>query len=494
LGRLCENWGESDREGRIDNDAVFSMSYIRGEDREQASFLPARIDDYVGTEAAVRVIDAFAEGLNVVGLGFVRAVPAATGRPGYDPRDLLKLYVYGYLNEVRSSRKLERECRRNVELMWLLRRLAPDFKTIADFRRENGPGIVGTCRAFVLFCREQGLFATRLVALDGSKFRAAASAKRIMGERDIAEEAARIDQRIAGYLADLDATDATETDDADAERTAAALVELKARRAELAALAAMLGAEHRTTLVEGEPDARSMGMGAGRKPPSYNVQAAVDVETSLIVHHEVTTEPTDNRLLYPMARATKEAVEADTLTVVADAGYSNGADAAACERDGITPCVPANRAVNNQGDFFDRTAFSYEPQTDTFRCPAGRTLVRKQVLTRKRSILYVAEDCSDCALKPRCTRVERRFVRRHFYEDALERMNARVEADPGLMRRRRCTAEHPFGTIKRMTAGGRFLTRGLNRVKAETALSVLAYNILRAINLVGASGLRAGLA
>ena len=262
----------------------------------------------------------------------------------------------------------------------------------------------------------------------------------------------------------------------------------------MAALAAMLEAEHRTILVEGEPDARSMGMGAGRKPPSYNVQAAVDVETSLIVHHEVTTEPTDNRLLYPMARATKEAVEADTLTVVADAGYSNGADAAACERDGITPCVPANRAVNNQGDFFDRTAFSYEPQTDTFRCPAGRTLVRKQVLTRKRSILYVAEDCSDCALKPRCTRVERRFVRRHLYEDALERMNARVEADPGLMRQRRCTAEHPFGTIKRMTAGGRFLTRGLNKVKAETALSVLAYNILRTINLVGASGLRASLA
>jgi transposase len=447
LARLCENWGESDREGRINNDAAFSMSYIRGEDREQASFLPARIDDYVGAEATVRVIDAFADGLDVVGLGFVRAVPAATGRPGYDPRDLLKLYVYGYLNEVRSSRKLERECMRNVELMWLLRRLAPDFKTIADFRRDNGPGIVGTCRAFVLFCREQGLFATRLVALD-----------------------------------------------ADAERTVAALVELKARRAELAALAAMLEAEHRTTLVEGEPDARSMGMGAGRKPPSYNVQAAVDVETSLIVHHEVTTEPTDNRLLYPMARATKEAVEADTLTVVADAGYSNGADAAACERDGITPCVPANRAVNNQGDFFDRTAFSYEPQTDTFRCPAGRTLVRKQVLTRKRSILYVAEDCSDCALKPRCTRVERRFVRRHLYEDALERMNARVEADPGLMRRRRCAAEHPFGTIKRMTAGGRFLTRGLNKVKAETALSVLAYNILRAINLVGASGLRASLA
>src|SRR5215475_9275123 len=216
----------------------FFMSYIQGEDRSQAALLPAAIEDYVAADAPVRVIDAFVDGLDVEGLGFGRSVPAATGRPPYDPRDLLKLYIWGYFNEVRSSRKLERECRRNVELMWLLRRLAPDFKTIADFRRENGPGIVGTCRGFVLFCREQGLFATQLIALDGSKFRAGASAKRIMGERDIAKEAARIDQRIAGYLADLDATDATETDDADVERTAAALVEIKARRAELAALAA----------------------------------------------------------------------------------------------------------------------------------------------------------------------------------------------------------------------------------------------------------------
>jgi transposase len=472
------------------------MSYIRGSDRKQASFLPALVDEYVGPEAAIRVIEAFVEGLDVAGLGFIRAVPAGTGRPGYDPRDLLKLYVYGYLNEVRSSRKLERECRRNVELMWLLRRLAPDFKTIADFRRGNGPGIVGTCRAFVLFCREQGLFAARLVALDGSKFRAAASAKRIMGARAIAEEAARIDERIACYLADLDATDATEPDDGDATRTATALTALQGRRAELDALAAWLKAEDRSTVVEGEPDARPMGKGAGHKPPSYNVQTAVDAETGLIVHHDVTTEPTDNRLLHPMAKATKNAVEADTLTVVADAGYSNGADAAACEKDGITPCVPANRAINNQGDgtLFDRTAFIYHSDTDTFHCPAGRVLVRKQVLTAKHSILYVAEDCSGCVLKPRCTGAERRFVRRHLYEDPLQRMNARVEADPGLMRQRRCAAEHPFGTIKRMTAGGRFLTRGLAKVRAEAALSVLAYNILRAVNLIGVSGLRSRLA
>jgi len=472
------------------------MSYIQGAERDQASFLPARIDDYVRPDAAVRVIDAFVAGLDLAKLGFVRSVPAATGRPGYDPGDLLKLYIYGYLNEVRSSRRLERECRRNVELMWLLGRLAPDFKTIADFRRDNGSGIVGTCRAFVLFCREQGLFSARLIALDGSKFRAVASAKRIMGRQRIAEEAERIDQRIAGYLAELDAADTIEPDNGDAERTVAALTALRARRGDLDKLAARLEAEHRTTLVEGEPEARPMGQGPGRKPPSYNVQTAVDAAAGLIVHHEVTTEPTDNRLLYPMAQATKRALGAEALTVVADAGYSNGADAAACEADAITPCAPANRAINNQGDgtLFDRSAFTYDKEHDLYRCPAGRLLLRKQLHRDSMSVIYAATDCSGCVLKPRCTTAERRFVTRHLHDDALNRMNARVAADPSLMRQRRCAAEHPFGTIKRMTAGGRFLTRGLDKVRAEAALSVLAYNILRATSLIGTSNLRAALA
>lgn len=471
------------------------MSYIRGEDRGQAALLPAAIEDYVAADAPVRVIDAFVDGLDVSGLGFGRSVPAATGRPPYDPRDLLKLYVYGYLNEVRSSRRLERECSRNVELMWLLRRLAPDFKTIADFRRDNGIAIIGACRSFVLFCRDQGLFAARLVALDGSKFRAAASTKRIMGRREIAEEAARLDRRIAAYLAGLDESDAGEPDEGP-NATAVALRVLRERRAELDRLAAKLDAEARNTLVEGEPDARPMGIGSGRKPPSYNVQTAVDVETGLVVHYEVTTEPTDNRLLHPMARATKDALKAGQLTVVADAGYSNGAGAAACEDDGITPCVPANRSRNNQGDgaLFDRSAFVYQPDTDTYRCPAERTLVRKQIMRRDNCVIFAAQDCSGCALKPRCTTAERRLLTRHVHEDALQRMNARVEADPGLMRQRRCAAEHPFGTIKRMTAGGRFLTRGLTKVKAEAALSILAYNILWAMNLIGATHLRARLA
>jgi transposase len=473
----------------------FLMSYIQGEDRGQAALLPAAIEDYVAADAPVRVIDAFVDGLDVRRLGFGRSTPAETGRPPYDPRDLLKLYVYGYLNEARSSRRLERECSRNVEVMWLLRRLAPDFKTIADFRRDNGTAIVGACRAFVLFCRDQGLFTARLVALDGSKFRAAASAKRIMGRREIAEEAARLDRRIAEYLAGLDENDTDEPDEA-SSATAAALAALRARRAELDQLAVRLDAEQRNTLVEGEPDARPMGIGNGPKPPSYNVQTAVDADTGLIVHHEVTGEPTDNRLLHPMAGATKNVLEVDKLTVVADAGYSNGTAAAACEADGITPCVPANRSTNNQGDgtLFDRSAFVYRPDTDTYQCPAGRVLVRKQIMRRDNCVLYAGQDCASCALKTRCTTAERRFLTRHLHEDALQRMNARIEADPNLMRQRRCASEHPFGTIKRMTAGGRFLTRGLDKVRAEAALSVLAYNLIRAINLISATRLRTRLA
>ena len=288
------------------------MSYIAGEERGQTALLPASLEDYVPSDASVRVIDAFVEGLDMAGLGFGRSVPAATGRPGYDPRDLLKLYVWGYFNEARSSRRLERECRRNVEAMWLLRRLAPDFKTIADFRRDNGPAIVGACRAFMLVCRDAGLFAARLVALDGSKFRAAASAKKIVGRARIAEETARLDGKIAAWLAGLDEADAAEPDDAPGA-VATAIAALQARRAELGRLAAKLEDEGRSTLVEGEEDARPMGMGRGAKPPSYNVQTAVDADTGLILHHEVTDEATDNRMLHPMAEATKQVLEREAF-------------------------------------------------------------------------------------------------------------------------------------------------------------------------------------
>jgi transposase len=460
------------------------MGYVLGTDRGQASLLPDRVEDYVAADAAVRVIDAFVDGLDIAGLGFGRAVPAMMGRPSYDPRDLLKLYIYGYFNEVRSSRRLERECHRNVETMWLMRRLAPDFKTIADFRRDNGPAIVGACRAFVLVCRDAGLFSARLVALDGSKFRAVASAKKIVGRREITDECARLDRRIADYLAGLDTADRTEPDDAP-EAVANAIAALQGRRAELDRLAAKLEDEGRTLAVDGEDDARPMGRDKGRKPPAYNVQTAVDADTGLIVHHQVTAEPTDNRLLHPMAKATKDALSRENLEVVADAGYSNGAHASACEDDAIIACAPANRAVNNRGDgtLFDRSAFAYDAEADRFVCPAGHALDRKQIISRERSVLYAARasDCGACLLKSKCTTAARRFVQRHLDEEALNRMNER--ATPEMMRKRRCAAEHPFGTIKRMMAGGRFLTRNLKGTRTEMALSVLAYNILRTINM-----------
>jgi transposase len=393
----------------------------------------------------------------------------------------LKLCVWGYFNEVRSSRRLERECRRNVETMWLLRRLAPDFKTIADFRRDNGLAIVGACRAFVLVCRDAGLFAARLVALDGSKFRAVASAKKIVGRSRIAEETARLDGKIAAWLASLDEADAAEPDDAPGA-VATAIAALQARRVELGRLTAKLEARPRDAGRRRggrSPD----GHGQRRQAASYNVQTAVDADTGLVLHHEVTDEATDNRMLHPMAEATREVLERDGLTVVADAGYSNGAQASACEADAIMACVPANRAINNQGDetLFDRTAFVYEAGSDSFRCPAGRRLVRKQLHRDTTSVIYASNDCSGCALKPQCTTAARRFVTRHLHEEALNRMNGR--ATPDMMHRRRCAAEHPFGTIKRMMAGGRFLTRNLKGTRTEMALSILAYNMLRAINI-----------
>ena len=363
-----------------------------------------------------------------------------------------------------------------------MRKLAPDFKTIADFRRDNGAAIVGACRAFVLLCREAGLFSARLIALDGSKFRAAASPKKVTGRREVAEEAARLDAKIAAYLAGLDEADAAEPDDAP-QAVQTALAALRDRRAELDRLAARFDEEERTTLVEGEEDARPMGIRHGPKPPSYNVQTAVDADTGLILHHEVTGEPTDRRQLHPMARATKQSLGLDAITVVADKGFDNGEHASACERDGIVACVPAQRTVNNQGDgtLFDRTAFAYDPGTDTFVCPDGRRLVRKQVQRKDRNVTYASPDCSGCVLKARCTTAKQRFVTRHLDDDARTRMAAR--ATPEMMHKRRCAVEHPFGTIKRMMTGGRFLTRNFKGAKAEIALSVLAYNILRTINI-----------
>jgi transposase len=433
------------------------MGYIRGEGRNQGTLFPVVLDDLVPANHVCRVIDAFVDKLAMAELGFERAEAAETGRPGYDPRDLLKLYLYGYVHTIRSSRRLEAECRRNVELMWLLGRLYPDHKSIAEFRRLHCEAVTKAGAELVRLAREVGLVRGEWVAIDGSKFRAVSGARSVR-ERDA----------IKRYLEQLESADEQDEVVLDPIAVAAALEKLKNYP---------------------EPEARFMRMANGHAP-AYNVQTAVDAEHGIIVVQQVTTEATDNRSLLPMAEAAKQTLDVpDTLNVVADAGYSNGEQAAQCEQQGILPHVPANRAINNQGNgkLFDRSLFVFDENTDTFRCPANQTLRRKQILKRQNGIVYAAEagTCSRCALKPQCTSTTRRFLQRHIYEAALQRMNQR--ATPEAMRLRRCTVERPFALLKYVIFGHpRFLLRGRAGAQTEISLATLAYNLKTILNALGA--------
>lgn len=442
------------------------MAYIQGEARAQHTLFPSTLDELIPADHVCRVIEAFVGKLDMAALGFVRAEPAETGRPGYDPRDLLKLYLYGYLQQLRSSRRLEAECRRNVELMWLLGRLVPDYKSIAEFRRMHREAVTAVGGELVRWARQVGLVRGEWVAIDGSKFRAVSSAA-----------AVREREAVKAYLQQLESADERDEVVIDASAVAAALEKLNQ---------------------DPEPEARFMRMAHGNPAPAYNVQTAVDAEHGLIVAQQVTTEATDNRSLLPMAEAAKQAVGAPALlNVVADAGYSNGEQAERCEAGGILPHVPANRSINSQGDgtLFDRTRFLYDEKTDTFRCPAQQTLMRKQVLSRKKSVLYAApvEICSRCPLKPQCTSTTRRFVQRHVHEGALQRMNQRATVKA--MRLRRCTVERPFALLKYVIFGHpRFLLRGLGGAQTETSLATLAYNLKTMIKALGGANLARALA
>ena len=472
------------------------MGFIRGRSRDQGSLFPVVLDDLVPAEHVVRVIDAFVARLDLVGLGFGKAEPAATGRPPYDPGDLLKLYLYGYLNQVRSSRRLERECGRNVELMWLVNGLAPDFKTIAEFRRQNGAPLRAASGAFVSFCREAGLLGGEWVAIDGSKFQAVASRKRAVTVEQLKRQQAGIEKRIAAYLESLEAADREEERIAgqpDAEALRAALAQLRACAADTESAAALLKALGETQHVVGEPEAKLMKTGDGPATLGYNVQSAVDARHSLIVAHAVTDELADNRSLAAMAQAAQRSTGGERLKVVADPGYSNAEQAAQCEACGILPYVPANRSRNNQGEghYFDKSRFDYDAASDRYRCPAGQWLARKQLYRPARAVFYSTSACGACALKARCTGAKQRIVSRLIDEAALERAQARVAGAPHAMALRRQTVEHPFATLKyRILSHGRFLLRGLHGAGTEMALAVLAYNFRRAFNLLGASAMQ----
>jgi transposase len=442
------------------------MGFIEGEDRGQGTLFPVTLDELIPEDHLCRVIEAFVGRLDMGSLGFERSEPAETGPPGYDPRDLLKLYLYGYLQQIRSSRRLENECRRNVEMMWLLGRLVPDYKSIAEFRRMHRDAVTDAGAELVRFARSVGLVRGEWIAIDGSKFRAVSSARGVR-ERDA----------LRRYLDAVEAADSEEEVVIDHGAVAAALEKLR---------------QHP------EPEARFMRTSSGNAP-AYNVQTAVDAEHALIVVQKVTDEATDNRSLQPMAEAAHQALgePSQPLNVVADAGYSNGEQAEACENKGILPHVPANRAINNQGDgtLFDRTEFIYDEKTDTFRCPAQQTLTRKQLQRHKKRVIYVAaaQTCCACPLKDRCTNSPQRFVHRHLHDGALQRMQQR--ATPEAMRLRRSTVEHPFGTLKyRIFGHPRFLLRGLGGAQTEMSLASMAYNLKRMINVLGGSRLSRALA
>ena len=474
------------------------MGYQAGESRTQAALFPVMLEEAVDADAVVRVIDAWVVSLPLGELGFERAVPAATGRPPYAPADLLKLYLYGYLSGVRSSRRLERECRRNVEVMWLLGRLAPDHKTIAEFRRTQATALVAAAVAFVQFARRHRLVAGDAVAIDGTKVRAVASRKAVVGSRELPQQAEALRQRITQYRAGLDRADQEEAGHALApEAVRASLQALRQRHAQVQAQAQRLRESGAATCVSSEPQARVMKH--LNSAPGYNVQAAVDTSSHLIVHHEVVDAGNDSRQLAPMAQAAAQVLQRPELHVLADGGYSNGEHLQRLHEAGITAWVPPARAVNNRGDgtLYDRSRFTYEAASDTWRCPAGELLKRRNVAWAEAMAHYAPKKgvCTACPQKPRCTNADRRWVSRSLYEEALQAAQRRINARPEAMRLRRQTVEHPFGTIKEQILGNaRLLLRGMRGARAEMRMAVLAYNLKRAVNMKGAAWMHQALA
>jgi transposase len=468
--------------------------FIEGEDRKQVTLLPECLDDFIDDDNPVRIIEAFVEELELGPLGFAGTLPSATGRPSYHPAVLLKIYIYGYLNRVQSSRRLERECQRNVELMWLTGRLAPDFKTIADFRRDNGRALRNVCRQFVVLCRQLDLFAQAIVAIDGSKFKAVNAHDRNFTRGKLDKRMQQIDQCIERYLRAMETADRQPSDVAQARvgRLKEKVVTLKAQMEKLKQIESQLEKTAAGQISLTDPDARAMATSTSRGLVGYNVQTAVDTTHHLIVAHEVTNIGSDRSQLTNMATQAKLAMEASDLQVIADRGYFNGDEILACEQAGITAFVSKPMTSGAKADGrFDKGDFVFDPASGEYRCPAGsrliwrfRTVERGLVLNR-----YWSSDCPRCSMKDKCTPSPYRRVTRWEHEDTLEAMQKRLDLQPEVMRIRRQTVEHPFGTLKHWMGATHFLTRTLERVSTEMSLHVLAYNLKRVIKIIGTGAL-----
>ena len=465
------------------------MTHITGEERSQLLLLPEAVEDYVGPDNPVRFIDAFVDGLDLEGAGFRRVHPKGTGRPGYDPSDLLKLYIYGYLNRIRSSRRLEVETHRNLEVIWLMRRLQPDFKTIADFRRDNRKAFRQVFRDFVSLCRELDLYGRELLAVDGTRIKAVNSRNRNFTRAGLDYRLKKTDERLERYLKEMDEADAQDSGGAKSATDLAEKIEsLRKRRVSLQAHKKALQQSGDTQLSLTDPDARAMEPGT-RVAVGYNAQIAVDTKHNLIAEQQIHNKVSDLGLLTETASVARGNLKAECIAVVADKGYFKIEDIEACVAAGITPYVPKpKRSPARSAGRFPKSAFHYDKETDTYICPDGQRLsptyatkVRNTPLTCYAN--YQA--CRECGIRERCTKSYYRGIVRYVNEAVLERMAERLAKRPEILNRRGESVEHPFGSIKQWMGQGAFLMRRLENVRGEFSLTALAYNMRRAINLVG---------
>ena len=474
--------------------------FVEGIDRGQTALFPECLADWIDDDNPVRVIDAFVDKLELSGLGFDGVTPEATGRPSYHPAVLLKLYIYGYLNRVQSSRRLEREALRNVEVMWLIGRLTPDHKTIADFRKDNGGAIKQVCVQFIELCRLMGLLTQASVAIDGSKFKAVNTRDKNFTRNKVERRRAQLEQSVARYLAQLDTADLQEPSEELMAKTAhlkEKLVKLESEMLRLAAMERLMLATPDQQISMTDPDSRSMATsGRGSGGVGYNVQVAVDTQHHLIVAHEVTNEGSDRAQFANIACQAKEVLGVEELEAVADRGYYSGKEILECQKAGIAVTLPKpmTSGIEARGRF-GKQDFVYLSDEDVYHCPAGEKLKyhytneeRDQQLRR-----YWTNACRDCALKPGCTSGKERRITRWEHEYVLEAAQKRLDRNPQAMRVRRETVEHPFGTLKMRMGATHFLMKRLPKVATEMALHVLAYNLTRAINIIGIQPLMAAM-
>jgi len=466
--------------------------FVEGYDRAQSSLLPECLDDWVDESNPVRAIDAFVEKLDLRKMGFDGLDPAGIGRPAYHPKIHLKLYIYGYLNRVQSSRRLEREAGRNLEVMWLLGRLTPDFKTIADFRKDNGPAIKKVCAQFVEICRKLGLLATASVAIDGSKFKAVNNRDKNFTTGKIERRRKQLEDSVARYLAQLETADRqepSETITLKKMRIKEKLEKLKSETEKLAAIEKLVQASPDGQISLTDPDSRSMATsGRGSGVVGYNVQTAVDTEHHLIVVHEVTKLGSDRSQLANIAKAAKVALHVEKLDAVADRGYFNGEEIKSCDDAGITVTLPKPMTSGAKSDGrFGKQDFAYLAADDVYRCPAGEILTYRFTTEDRGQKLrkYSTNACGTCALKAQCTKGKLRVITRWEHEEVIEIVQERLDKNPEAMRTRRETVEHPFGTIKMRMGATHFLCKTLPKVATEMALCVLTYNLTRVMNIVG---------